>query len=83
MTACEVNRFAQAWRFSSCFSGILSVKGFNANYAGGRGQLLRTHASGMVESYDKPTYMSASTKDTCFTQVRYNHSVDDLEYSGS
>ena len=37
----------------------------------------------MVESYDKPTYMSASTKGTCFTQVGDNHPVDDLEYSGS
>src|SRR6185312_4354096 len=42
-----------------------------------------TLTSGTVESYDKPTYMSDSTKGTCFAQVRYSYSVDDLEYSGS
>jgi hypothetical protein len=39
--------------------------------------------SGKVERYDKPTYMSDTRKGTCFTQVRYTYSVDDLEYSGA
>ena len=42
-----------------------------------------TLTSGKVERYDKPTYMSDTCKGTCFTQVRYSYSVDEVEYSGS
>jgi Protein of unknown function (DUF3592) len=42
-----------------------------------------TLTSGKVERYDKPTYMSDTRRGTCFTQVRYSYSVDEVEYSGS